>query len=51
MLITRDGHSYDFDKWPKWRRLDTSIESLRVAQQKALRTSVVSFSTGEIAAE
>jgi ATP-binding cassette subfamily B protein len=32
------------------KRLDTSIESLRVAQQKALRTSVISFSTGEIAA-
>jgi ABC-type multidrug transport system fused ATPase/permease subunit len=32
------------------RRLDTSIESLRVSQQRALRTSVVSFSTGELAA-
>ncbi|GAA3336762.1 ABC transporter ATP-binding protein [Amorphoplanes nipponensis] len=32
------------------KRLDTSIDSLRVAQQKALRTSVISFSTGEIAA-
>ena len=32
------------------KRLDTSIENLRVAQQKALRTSVISFSTGEIAA-
>jgi ATP-binding cassette, subfamily B, bacterial len=32
------------------RRLDTSIEELRVAQQRALRTSVISFSTGEIAA-
>ncbi|MEU4217023.1 ABC transporter ATP-binding protein [Actinoplanes sp. NPDC026623] len=32
------------------KRLDTSIGSLRVAQQKALRTSVISFSTGEIAA-
>ncbi|MGW4943663.1 ABC transporter ATP-binding protein [Actinoplanes sp. NPDC004185] len=32
------------------RRLDTSIDNLRVAQQKALRTSVVSFSTGELAA-
>ena len=32
------------------KRLDTSIESLRLAQQKALRTSVISFSTGEIAA-
>jgi ABC-type multidrug transport system fused ATPase/permease subunit len=32
------------------KRLDTSIDNLRLAQQKALRTSVVSFSTGEIAA-
>jgi ATP-binding cassette subfamily B protein len=32
------------------RRLDTSIEDLRVAQQRALRTSVISFSTGELAA-
>ena len=32
------------------KRLDTSIDNLRVAQQKALRTSVVSFSTGEVAA-
>ncbi|AEV82695.1 multidrug ABC transporter ATPase [Actinoplanes sp. SE50] len=31
-------------------RLDTSIDSLRVAQQKALRTSVTSFSSGEIGA-
>ncbi|GGQ51660.1 ABC transporter ATP-binding protein [Couchioplanes azureus] len=32
------------------RRLDTAVEELRVAQQRALRTSVISFSTGEIAA-
>ncbi|WP_433726761.1 ABC transporter ATP-binding protein [Actinoplanes sp. CA-051413] len=32
------------------QRLDTSIDNLRVAQQKALRTSVISFSTGELAA-
>ncbi|WP_236718042.1 ABC transporter ATP-binding protein [Actinoplanes sp. TFC3] len=32
------------------KRLDTSIDNLRVAQQRALRTSVTSFSTGEIAA-
>jgi ATP-binding cassette subfamily B protein len=32
------------------RRLDTAIEDLRAAQQKALRTSVTGFSTGEIAA-
>jgi len=32
------------------QRLDTAIERLRVAQQRALRTSVVSFSTGELAA-
>ena len=32
------------------RRLDTSIENLRVGQQKALRTSVTSFSSGEIGA-
>jgi ATP-binding cassette subfamily B protein len=32
------------------KRLDTSIDDLRVAQQKALRTSVISFSTGEVAA-
>ncbi|MEU4236556.1 ABC transporter ATP-binding protein [Actinoplanes sp. NPDC026619] len=32
------------------QRLDTSIESLRSAQQKALRTSVTSFSSGEIGA-
>ena len=32
------------------KRLDTSIDNLRMAQQKALRTSVVSFSTGELAA-
>ncbi|MFI7597799.1 ABC transporter ATP-binding protein [Actinoplanes sp. NPDC049681] len=32
------------------KRLDTSIENLRVSQQRALRTSVISFSTGEIAA-
>jgi len=32
------------------KRLDTSIESLRVAQQRALRTSVTSFSSGEIGA-
>ena len=32
------------------RRLDTAIERLRVGQQKALRTSVTSFSSGEIGA-
>jgi ATP-binding cassette subfamily B protein len=32
------------------QRLDTSIESLRVAQQRALRTSVTSFSSGELGA-
>src|SRR3712207_1400536 len=32
------------------RRLDTSVERLRVAQQRAMRTSVTGFSTGEIAA-
>ncbi|WP_030439435.1 ABC transporter ATP-binding protein [Actinoplanes subtropicus] len=32
------------------KRLDTSIESLRVAQQRALRTSVTSFSSGELGA-
>jgi ABC-type multidrug transport system fused ATPase/permease subunit len=32
------------------RRLDTAIEDLRVAQQRALRTSVTSFSSGEIGA-
>ncbi|BCJ51008.1 multidrug ABC transporter ATP-binding protein [Actinoplanes sp. NBRC 14428] len=32
------------------KRLDTAIEDLRGAQQKALRTSVLGFSTGEIAA-
>jgi ATP-binding cassette subfamily B protein len=32
------------------RRLDTSIERLRVAQQQALRTSVTSFSSGEVGA-
>ncbi|HEU4348404.1 MAG TPA: ABC transporter ATP-binding protein [Actinoplanes sp.] len=32
------------------RRLDTSIDRLQVAQKRALRTSVVSFSTGELAA-
>jgi ATP-binding cassette subfamily B protein len=32
------------------RRLDSSIEDLRAAQQRALRTSVISFSTGELAA-
>ncbi|WP_051167748.1 ABC transporter ATP-binding protein [Actinoplanes sp. N902-109] len=32
------------------KRLDTSIDQLRVAQQRALRTSVTSFSTGELAA-
>ena len=32
------------------QKLDTSIESLRVAQQKALRTSVTSFSSGELGA-
>jgi ATP-binding cassette, subfamily B, bacterial len=31
-------------------RLDTSIESLRVAQQRALKTSVTSFSSGELGA-
>ncbi|GIF11961.1 ABC transporter ATP-binding protein [Actinoplanes teichomyceticus] len=31
-------------------RLDTSIQDLRVAQQRALRTSVTSFSSGEIGA-
>ncbi|GAA2651668.1 ABC transporter ATP-binding protein [Paractinoplanes durhamensis] len=31
-------------------RLDTSIERLRVSQQQALRTSVTSFSSGEIGA-
>ncbi|GAA4600032.1 ABC-type multidrug transport system fused ATPase/permease subunit [Actinoplanes octamycinicus] len=31
-------------------RLDSSIQSLRVAQQRALRTSVTSFSSGEIGA-
>jgi ABC-type multidrug transport system fused ATPase/permease subunit len=32
------------------RRLDTSIQSLREAQQTALRTSVTSFSSGELGA-
>ena len=32
------------------RRLDTSIDRLRISQQRALRTSVISFSTGELAA-
>ena len=32
------------------RRLDASIDRLRVSQQRALRTSVISFSTGELAA-
>ena len=32
------------------QKLDTSIETLRVAQQKALRTSVTSFSSGELGA-
>src|SRR3954466_909493 len=32
------------------KRLDTSIEQLRRAQQKALRTSVTSFSSGELGA-
>ncbi|MFI5492090.1 ABC transporter ATP-binding protein [Actinoplanes sp. NPDC051859] len=32
------------------KRLDTAVEDLRVVQQRALRTSVISFSTGEIAA-
>jgi ABC-type multidrug transport system fused ATPase/permease subunit len=32
------------------RRLDSAIGSLRTAQQKALRTSVTSFSSGEIGA-
>ncbi|OJF13283.1 ABC transporter ATP-binding protein [Couchioplanes caeruleus] len=32
------------------KRLDAAVEDLRVAQQRALRTSVISFSTGEIAA-
>ena len=32
------------------RRLDAAIEAHRRAQQRALRTSVISFSTGEIAA-
>jgi ABC-type multidrug transport system fused ATPase/permease subunit len=32
------------------QRLDTSIDRLRVSQQRALRTSVISFSTGELAA-
>jgi ATP-binding cassette subfamily B protein len=32
------------------QRLDASIERLRAAQQRALRTSVISFSSGEIGA-
>jgi ATP-binding cassette subfamily B protein len=32
------------------RRLDTAIDDLRVAQQRALRTSVTSFSSGELGA-
>jgi hypothetical protein len=28
MLITKHGQTYDFDKWPKWRQLDTTIELL-----------------------
>ncbi|GAA0566791.1 ABC transporter ATP-binding protein [Paractinoplanes ferrugineus] len=32
------------------QRLDTSIERLRVSQQRALRTSVTSFSSGELGA-
>jgi ATP-binding cassette subfamily B protein len=32
------------------RRLDTAIEDLRVGQQRALRTSVTSFSSGELGA-
>ena len=31
-------------------RLDDAIDGQRQAQQRALRTSVISFSTGEIAA-
>ncbi|MDI6104524.1 ABC transporter ATP-binding protein [Actinoplanes sp. NEAU-A12] len=30
------------------RRLDTAVEDLRLAQQKAMRTSVASFSSGEL---
>ncbi|GAA1628380.1 ABC transporter ATP-binding protein [Actinoplanes couchii] len=32
------------------RRLDTAVEDLRTAQQRAIRASVTSFSSGEIAA-
>ncbi|GGK70925.1 ABC transporter ATP-binding protein [Mangrovihabitans endophyticus] len=32
------------------KRQDAAIDGLRVAQQRALRTSVISFSTGELAA-
>jgi ATP-binding cassette subfamily B protein len=32
------------------KRLDTAIDDLRVAQQRALRTSVTSFSSGELGA-
>jgi ATP-binding cassette, subfamily B, bacterial len=32
------------------RRLDAAVDNLRVSQQRALRTSVTSFSTGELAA-
>ncbi|MEV6630610.1 ABC transporter ATP-binding protein [Actinoplanes sp. NPDC051470] len=32
------------------RRLDIAVDRLRVSQQRALRTSVTSFSTGELAA-
>lgn len=39
MQITHDGHSYDFDKWPKWRRLDTSIELLELDCEPVLHQS------------
>jgi ATP-binding cassette subfamily B protein len=32
------------------RRLDTAVDDLRTAQQRAMRTSVLSFSSGEISA-
>jgi hypothetical protein len=36
MEITRGNQTYDFEKWPKWRRLDTTIELLELDGDRVL---------------
>ncbi|MDQ3023631.1 MAG: hypothetical protein M3R04_04475 [bacterium] len=36
MQITKGAQTYDFEKWPKWRQLDTSIELLVLEGESVL---------------